>query len=381
MKFRPEADIWPVMSDAELRALAADIEACGQQYPISLLGGDILDGRNRWLAIKHYTKLKPVFENVDPESPIAFVISRNEKRRHETESQRGMSSARALPFYEAESKTRMAEAGKKGKPGKGAPIGATFKQEHRAADDAARDFGTTARTVQRGKSVLNKGSKKLIEAVQEGRLSLGKAEQITKTYPKKRKQDKQVAIIAESKMVTRVKGLTGEIEWYTPRKYLDAAIAIMGAIDLDPASSQAAQAHVKAKTYFTIEQDGLLQPWTGRVFLNPPYAMPFIKQFTTKMVESFVAGHMAEGILLTNNATDTEWFHLAMNACTGLCLTRGRISFLEASDGELTEKPSPTHGQAFFYFGPHLETFAKTFREFGTIVCRYQQTTALMKVA
>jgi DNA N-6-adenine-methyltransferase (Dam) len=384
MKFRPEADIWPVMSDAELRALAVDIESGGQQYPISLLGGDILDGRNRWLAIKHYTKLKPVFENVDPDSPIAFVISRNEKRRHESESQRGISSARALPFYEAEAKARQAEGQKAGgkKAGRGrtatGPIGP--QPIHRARDDAARDFGTTARTVQRGKSVLDKGSKKLIDAVQEGRLSLGKAEQITKTYPEKRKQDKQVAIIAESKMVTRVKGLTGEIEWYTPRKYLDAAVAVMGAIDLDPASSQAAQAHVKAKKYFTIEQDGLVQPWTGRVFLNPPYAMPFIKQFTTKMVESFVAGGM-EGILLTNNATDTEWFHIVMNACTGLCLTRGRISFLEASDGELTEKPSPTHGQAFFYFGPHLERFANTFGEFGTIVCRYQQTTALMKVA
>ena len=90
------------------------------------------------------------------ESPIAFVVSRNEKRIHESESQRGISSARALPFYEAEAKLRQAKAGERGKEGgrgkakPSAPIGAKGKG-HRARDDAARDFGTTPRTVQRGK--------------------------------------------------------------------------------------------------------------------------------------------------------------------------------------------------------------------------------------
>ena len=56
MKFRPEAEIWPVMSDADLKALAEDIDEQGLKEPINLLGGDILDGRNRWLAITRFGK-------------------------------------------------------------------------------------------------------------------------------------------------------------------------------------------------------------------------------------------------------------------------------------------------------------------------------------
>ncbi|MDP8929537.1 MAG: phage N-6-adenine-methyltransferase [Actinomycetota bacterium] len=71
-------------------------------------------------------------------------------------------------------------------------------------------------------------------------------------------------------MSTRHQVLTGNVEWYTPRPYLDAAVAVMGAIDLDPASCDLAQRNVRAVRYFTTEDDGLRQDWWGRVWLNPP---------------------------------------------------------------------------------------------------------------
>ena len=369
MRFRPECEIWPLMTDDELKALARDIDERGQLYPISLYQGDILDGRNRYLAITRFGKTKPRYENVNPESPIAFTISHNEKRRQMNDGQRSYCAALAMPFFETEAKKRQAKGQAKGRETRktgSAPIGAQ-QLKHRAADDDAKAFNTSSRTVQRSNLIKKKGSAKLKDAVHRGALSPAKAEQIIKTYPEKSKQDRQVALIAESKMVTRAKGLTGEFEWYTPRKYLDLAIAVMGAIDLDPASSVAAQKHVKAKNFFTLENDGLKQVWHGRVFLNPPYAMPFVRDFTAKIVASSKAGTMSEGILLVNNATDTEWFSLASIGCSALCLTRGRISFLEASEDELIEKPSPTHGQAFFYFGPNVERFAKVFSAVGNI--------------
>ena len=41
---------------------------------------------------------------------------------------------------------------------------------------------------------------------------------------------------------------TGEIEWYTPPEYLERVRAVLGGIDLDPASSKIAQKTVKAKS-------------------------------------------------------------------------------------------------------------------------------------
>ena len=174
--------------------------------------------------------------------------------------------------------------------------------------------------------------------------------------------------LVQTKTTTRLEGLTGEIEWYTPREYLDAAIEVMGEIELDPASSDTAQEHVNAVCYFTLQDDGLTRDWSGRVFLNPPYAMPQVRDFTAKLAAAYRRGEVPEAILLVNNATDTEWFHAALSSCSALCLMRGRIKFLKAQDGELVGMGSPTHGQIFLYFGESHEAFTKTFRRYGAIL-------------
>lgn len=56
---------------------------------------------------------------------------------------------------------------------------------------------------------------------------------------------------------------TGENEWYTPMRYIDDARAVLGDIDLDPATSEFGQSRIKAKEYYTLEADGLAHPWAG----------------------------------------------------------------------------------------------------------------------
>ncbi len=87
---------------------------------------------------------------------------------------------------------------------------------------------------------------------------------------------------------------TGENEWYTPADYIELARAVLGTIDLDPASSAKAQETVKASMYFTPEEDGLNQLWNGRVWLNPPYAQPWIAEFISKLVKEVSAGRGLE---------------------------------------------------------------------------------------
>lgn len=184
--------------------------------------------------------------------------------------------------------------------------------------------------------------------------------------------DRRERIETENKRVTvnlieaghRVTLNTGENEWYTPPEYLERARAVMGGFDLDPASSPLANAQVRAEQIYTAEDDGLAQEWSGSVWMNPPYAQPLIAQFSDKLVQEYTAGNVSDAIVLTNDSTDTAWFHQLANASTAICFTRGRIRFVSPHG----ESGMPTQGQAFFYFGQNIPAFIEHFHDVGFIV-------------
>jgi ParB family transcriptional regulator, chromosome partitioning protein len=57
-------------------------------------------------------------------------------------------------------------------------------------------------------------------------------------------------------------------EWFTPQDIIDRARLVLGEIDLDPASHIVAQQKIKARKWFSKEQDGLTKDWSGRVRLK-----------------------------------------------------------------------------------------------------------------
>ena len=88
-----------MMEPDKIRELADDIKANGQQEPIILHEGKILDGRNRYLACL-LARVEPkteFFENL-PEAhqttPQRWVVSLNLHRRHLDDSQRAMVGAK-----------------------------------------------------------------------------------------------------------------------------------------------------------------------------------------------------------------------------------------------------------------------------------------------
>jgi phage N-6-adenine-methyltransferase len=167
------------------------------------------------------------------------------------------------------------------------------------------------------------------------------------------------------------RAVPGDNEWSTPQQYLDAARAVLGGIDLDPATNLFAQSRVRAAKFFTIEDDGLREAWQGRVWLNPPYG-PQIAHFVSKLVREVKKGNVTAAIMLTHNNTDTEWFHKAARTSAAICFGRGRIQFEQSDDRVRTA----TQGQAFFYFGTNVEGFHKVFGKIGLIVTPWAPITA-----
>ena len=154
-------------------------------------------------------------------------------------------------------------------------------------------------------------------------------------------------------------------EWYTPIRYIEAARKVLGNIDLDPASCGVANRVVKAVKYYTEEENGLTQAWQGNVFLNPPYNMPLVEQFTTKAIGEYEGGRVDAAIVLVNNATDTGWFHALL--AYPMCFPRGRVSYWTEGGSNLGAR----QGQAFFYLGDDVNKFGQVFSNFGAVLKRY----------
>ena len=161
MKHHEYANLFPMLQDAELQSLAADIKENGLQSPITVFEDQILDGRNRFRACE-IAGVIPVFESYAGEDALAFVISHNLHRRHLTESQRAMVAAKMADLQ-------------RGRPPEGlnAPIGA-FKTQRKAA--AMLNVGRGS--VQRARQVVTKAITEIQDMVTSGEISVPIAKDI-----------------------------------------------------------------------------------------------------------------------------------------------------------------------------------------------------------
>lgn len=102
LEAHPDADRFPLMSEAQLRKLADSIGEDGLFHAIVLDDQDrILDGRNRYRACK-IAGVKPRFERASPgDDPLGYVIRANVDRRHLTDDQTAMVAAAFWPDFES----------------------------------------------------------------------------------------------------------------------------------------------------------------------------------------------------------------------------------------------------------------------------------------
>jgi len=106
-------------------------------------------------------------------------------------------------------------------------------------------------------------------------------------------------------------------EWLTPPWLL----GLLGKFDLDPCAATNRPWDTATKNY-TVENDGLKQPWNGRVWLNPPFGKGLADWINR------LAQH-GNGIgIMPLRSTDTNWFHESIWSQAGAVLfLRGRVRF------------------------------------------------------
>jgi hypothetical protein len=92
-KVHPAADVFPMMSDDELKALGEDIKANGQTIPVLFWNGDgkgaiLIDGRNRLEARERIGMAdQALTETFICKDPATHIITLNIHRRHLTKQQ------------------------------------------------------------------------------------------------------------------------------------------------------------------------------------------------------------------------------------------------------------------------------------------------------
>jgi len=133
--------------------------------------------------------------------------------------------------------------------------------------------------------------------------------------------------------------------------------------DPGPSSNSRESPNVPASRHDTAQDNGLVQPWTGRVFLNPPFG-PGVERWFSKLYQERAAGRTMEAIVLWKSATETSaWKTLTAIACR-VCFPSARIRFIGPSGGE---GPGPTFSPALFYVGVRPERFGKAFAGIGAL--------------
>ena len=192
LKFHPLANLFPMLSDKELEDLGQDIKANGQVETVKLHRGMVLDGRNRYTACAKFNigVRAEIFQGTDREA-LNWVISKNLKRRHLTESQRAMVAAK-LGQLKLGTNQHTREAAQICAPDllqevapPPAPEAPALSQPERA-----EQLAVSRRLVQHADEVAAKGSVELIDAVDTKGLSVSIAAEIAE-----RPQEEQKAIL------------------------------------------------------------------------------------------------------------------------------------------------------------------------------------------
>lgn len=164
--------------------------------------------------------------------------------------------------------------------------------------------------------------------------------------------------------------------WRTPPYVLTLVKAVLGEIDLDPASDEKANVNVGAKQIFTREQNGLLKAWpAGSVYLNPPGGkidnQALAALFWARLMAHLNTGRLTHAIFLAFSTSALQTTQ--KKGCKPImdftfCVPAERIRFVHKLGLDMD---APSHSNVIVYVPGTVDKtdlFIETFQTLG--VCK-----------
>ena len=147
--------------------------------------------------------------------------------------------------------------------------------------------------------------------------------------------------------------------WYSPPHIVELVIQVLGEINLDPCADDGR--HIAAAKHYTFDDNGLEQPWCGKIYMNPPYSHP--GTWIKKLELEFETGNVDEAIALVPAATDTNWLSPVLKT-QPVCFWKGRIKFLGQ---DYQPKLSARQSHVLVYWGNNWQRFREVFEDYGVV--------------
>ena len=186
-------------------------------------------------------------------------------------------------------------------------------------------------------------------------------------------------------------------EYYTPSRFIESARKVMGGITLDPASCAIANKTVKADTFYTKEDNGLILPWSGKVWMNHPFSkgelackkyksealkgqyqckkdackkrgyhidqdLPGNEDWISKLINSYHAGDVEQSMNISFASTSEDWFIPLLDYPQ--CFISKRVNYYNAEGKEVKGAPK---GSVITYLGDDYLSFKREFSQYGKV--------------
>lgn len=379
----PAANLFPMLPDEELQALADDIKANGLQHPIIMRGAELLDGRNRWRACE-LAGVEPKLRDWQgtQEEAIRFVGSVNLKRRDLSGGQKAMIATLLEEMESDAAKSRMSDGGKR----KGVEMFPPL-DTGKARDKAGAAVGVSGRYVSDAKAVKN-AAPELADKVRSGVVSLPEAMLLVSTDPARRASVVEQVERGEAKNVRQAiqKLNAADRREVTADEIKDGAFPVIYADPPWEYSNTGLGGNVADK-YPTMDTDAICAMPIGQKATSN--AVLFLWA-TNPLLEDALRVVKAWGFEYKTNiawtkTTQTTGFYcygrheLLLICVRGACLPKpGSIgaSHIHAATDEHSKKPDVFYELIErMYDGPYLEMFARRPRKGWTAFGNEQAVT------